>query len=45
VSEETKCRICGKRLIVSESKKRGIGPVCWGRLKRGEVFLVGGEKA
>jgi len=33
----THCRICGRRLTVRVSVEREIGPVCWGRLKRGEV--------
>jgi len=33
---ETRCRICGRLLTAPVSVKRGIGPVCWGRLKRGE---------
>jgi len=37
MSEETRCKICGRRLTVPESVEREIGPVCWGRLKRGEV--------
>ena len=40
MSEETRCRICGRRLTVPGSVKREIGPVCWGRLKRGEVTMV-----
>ena len=37
MSEETQCRICDRRLTVPESVKREIGPVCWGRLQRGEI--------
>jgi hypothetical protein len=36
-NEETRCRICGCLLTVPESVKREIGPVCWGRLKSGEI--------
>jgi len=40
MSEETKCRVCSRRLTVPESVKREIGPVCFGRLRRGEVTVV-----
>ena len=33
----TRCRVCGRPLRNSESVKRGIGPVCWKRLKRIEA--------
>ena len=29
----TRCHICGRRLTDPDSVKRGIGPVCWRRLK------------
>ncbi len=32
-----KCSICGRRLTASTSLERGVGPVCWARLKRGEL--------
>ena len=35
--ESTNCRICGRLLTNTKSVERGIGPVCWGRLKRGEL--------
>jgi len=35
--ESTTCRICGKPLKVKESVERGVGPVCWGRIQRGEI--------
>jgi len=44
MSEETRCRICGRRLTVPESVKREIGPVCWGRLKRAEVLQFGRDR-
>ncbi|HUW44785.1 MAG TPA: DUF6011 domain-containing protein [Dehalococcoidia bacterium] len=33
MSKETRCRVCGRLLTVPESVDRGIGPVCWARLK------------
>jgi hypothetical protein len=30
-----RCIVCGKRLKVAESLERGIGPVCWKRVKHG----------
>ena len=32
--ESTHCRICGHLLKVDKSVERGIGPVCWARLRR-----------
>uniref|UniRef100_A0A6M3ME27 Uncharacterized protein n=1 Tax=viral metagenome TaxID=1070528 RepID=A0A6M3ME27_9ZZZZ len=32
-----RCRICGHPIWTDESVKRGVGPVCWGRIKRGEI--------
>jgi hypothetical protein len=40
----THCRICGRRLTVRVSVEREIGPVCWGRLKRGEISMEEGRK-
>jgi len=34
--ESTYCRICGRLLIVQKSVERGIGPVCWDQITRGE---------
>jgi len=31
------CRVCGRSLRVKVSMKRGIGPVCWKKLKRIEA--------
>ena len=28
------CMVCGRRLTDPDSVKRGVGPVCWRRLKR-----------
>jgi len=33
--ESTTCRICGKPLKVQKSVERGIGPVCWAKMKKG----------
>ena len=35
--ESTHCRICGRLLTHPVSVEREIGPVCWGKLKRGEA--------
>lgn len=34
MSGETRCRVCGRLLTAKESVERGIGPVCWRRLKQ-----------
>lgn len=33
MSGETRCRVCGRLLTAPLSVRRGVGPVCWGRLK------------
>jgi len=35
--ESTRCRICGRLLTNPKSVERGIGPVCWARLKAGQI--------
>jgi len=34
ITAVTRCRVCGRRLTVPKSVKRGIGPVCYARLER-----------
>ncbi len=34
------CNICGRPLTAPKSVARGVGPVCWAKLKRGELDLV-----
>jgi hypothetical protein len=28
------CKICGRKLTLPESIRRGIGPICWARKQR-----------
>ena len=35
--ESTRCNICGRPLTASKSVARSVGPVCWAKLKRGEI--------
>lgn len=37
MTEPTRCKICGRVLTNPKSIEREIGPICWGRLKRGEI--------
>jgi len=37
MSEVTRCRVCGRPLTNDVSVKRGVGPVCWRRLKHIEA--------
>lgn len=37
----TTCKICGRRLTNPESVKRGVGPVCWAKMKRDGADYVG----
>ena len=34
-----RCRRCGKELSAKESVVRGIGPVCWARIRAQEAAL------
>jgi len=35
--ESTNCRICGRLLTNPVSVERGVGPVCWARLRRKKI--------
>lgn len=37
MTEETKCRICGRRIRKQPWVERGIGPNCYAALKRKEA--------
>ena len=34
------CSICGKEITTSVSVKRGIGPLCYEKLKREEMVAI-----
>lgn len=37
ITRIVKCRICGRWLSNPVSVERGIGPVCWARIQKGEL--------